>query len=425
MATDVVGTLGLVDRERARGGGEVRDVSEWAQVRALAADGVSQREIAARLGMNRRTVKRLSEAAQPPCYRREATGSMLDRLDAVLRKLIADHEDIRAPRVTEILREDYGYAGSVDLVRKRLAQLRPKAGRPAQKTGYRPGQVMQVDWAEMPTRPRVLGRERRVYALICTLPFSGASTAHFTFDMTIESFLQGHVRAFDWLGGVPRECVYDNLRAAVARRDRVGDGELVHWNPRFSQLRGHYAFHAHACTPATPREKGAVEGAVRHHKTGFWPARRFATLDELDEAYAGWRDKVALPRRHATGGHIVVERLAVEREALRALPPIAFDAAGRRSSRVPLDGYLKLGRCFYRAPEQLVHQRVDLRWERDQVWIEHQGQTVAGYARSYEHGIWQPAPRMRPEPPPVAQLVSITGPAMIPPALEDYAELCA
>jgi DNA invertase Pin-like site-specific DNA recombinase len=50
-------------------------VSEWAQVRALAADGVSQREIASRLGMNRRTVKRLAQAAEAPCYRREPVGT--------------------------------------------------------------------------------------------------------------------------------------------------------------------------------------------------------------------------------------------------------------------------------------------------------------------------------------------------------------
>ena len=403
----------------------MRSVSEWAEVRALVADGVSQREIATRLGMNRRTVGRLAGAVEPPRYRRVATGSMLDPLEPVLRKLVADFDDIKAPRVTELLREDYGYTGSVDLVRRRLAELRPRQERPAQKTGYRPGQVMQVDWAEMPTRPRVLGRERRVYALICTLPFSGASTAHFTFDMTLESFLQGHVRAFEWLGGVPRECVYDNLRAAVARREKQAGSDIVVWNGRFSQLRGHYAFHAHACTPETPREKGAVEGAVRHHKTGFWPARRFDSLGELDGVYARWRDGVALPRRHATGGHIVAERLAVEREVLRALPPVDFDAAGRRASRVSLDGYLKLGRCFYRAPEQLVHQRVELRWDRDRVWIEHQGQTVASYARSYEHGIWQPAARMRPEPPPIAELVPIAGPAVVPPELSDYAELCA
>ena len=399
----------------------MRSAMEWAQVRAMAADGVSQREIAARLGINRRTVKRLIDAPEPPRYERAPVGSMLDPLEPVIRRLVEEFEDIKAPRVTELLRDDYAYAGSVDLVRKRMAALRPPSVRPAQRTGYRPGQVAQFDWAEMPTRPVIAGRERRVYALICALPYSGASTAHFSFDMTIESFLEGHVRAFDWLGGVPRECVYDNLRAAVARRER----DLVTWNPRFLQLRGHYAFHATACTPETPREKGSVEGAVRYTKTGFWPARRFASLAELDQRYADWRERIALPRRHATGRHIVAERLGQEREALRALPPVGFDAAGHRSSRVPLDGYLKHSGSFYRAPERLVHQRVELRFDRDEVWIEHRGETVARYPRSYLAGSWAPAPVMRPEPPAPAPRVPLALPQIVPPALSDYAGLCA
>jgi len=60
-------------------------------------------------------------------------------------------------------------------VKRRLAALRPSPVRVAQRTGYRPGQVLQVDWAEMPTRPRIAGRERRVYALICALPYSGVA----------------------------------------------------------------------------------------------------------------------------------------------------------------------------------------------------------------------------------------------------------
>jgi hypothetical protein len=89
----------------------------------------------------------------------------------------------------------------------------------------------------------------------------------------------------------------------------------------------------------------------------------------LDEQYADWRERVCNRRRHATGGFWVNERLDVERHALRPLPPICFDSAGRRSTRVPLDGYLKLGGCFYRAPEPLIHQRVELRHDRDRVWI--------------------------------------------------------
>ena len=281
----------------------MRSALEWAQVRALAADGVSEREIARRLGMNRRTVARLARSEQPPRYGRAPLGSQLDPLELVLRRLLEEWPQIKAPRVTEILRCDYGYAGSVRLVQARLQRLRPSSVRPAQRTGYRPGQVLQLDWAELPTRPRLAGRERRVYALVASLPYSGAQTAFFSLDMTIESFLEGHVRAFEWLGGVPRECVYDNLRSVVARRE----SEQIVWNQRFLHLRGHYGFHATACTPATPREKGSVEAAVRYLKSGFWPARRFAELRELDEQYSDWRDGVCNRRLHASGRFLVAD----------------------------------------------------------------------------------------------------------------------
>ncbi len=328
---------------------------------------------------------------------------------------------MKAPRATELLREEYGYDGSIDLVKRRLRELRPSPVRPAQRTGYRPGQVLQLGWAEMPTRPRLAGRERRVYALIASLPYSGAQTAFFSLEMTLESFLEGHVRAFEWLGGVPRECVYDNLRSVVARRER----EQVVWNRRFLHLRGHYGFHASACTPATPREKGSVEAAVRYLKTGFWPARRFADLRELDDRYDDWRDQHCNVRVHASGRFPVAERLAEERQALRPLPPAGFDWSGHRSTRVPVDGYLRHGRCFYRAPERLVHERVELCFDRDQVWIVHRGQEIARYERSYEQGVWLPPPIIRPEPPAVPPPLVLPRLTVAPPELADYAELCA
>src|SRR5262249_17652611 len=181
-------TRGVADRVRAglearrigvveRGGQEVRSALEWAQVRALAADGVPEREIARRLRMNRRTVARLARSEEPPRYQRASAGSKLDRFEPVLRRLVEEWPQIKAPRATELLREEYGYDGSVDLVKRRLRELRPRVARPAQRTGYRPGQVLQLDWAEMPTRPVVAGAGRRVYALIASLPYSGAQTA--------------------------------------------------------------------------------------------------------------------------------------------------------------------------------------------------------------------------------------------------------
>ncbi|WP_147281357.1 transposase [Gaiella occulta] len=164
-------------------------------MQALVGDGVSEREIARRLGMNRRTVARLAASAEPPRYRRAAAGSKLDPFEPVLRRLLAEWPQIKAPRATELLRDEYGYDGSVDLVKRRLRALRPRPVRPAQRTGYRPGQVLQLDWAEMPTRLVIDGQERRVYALVASLPYSGAQSASFSFEMTVEAFLEGHVHA--------------------------------------------------------------------------------------------------------------------------------------------------------------------------------------------------------------------------------------
>ena len=189
-------------------------------------------------------------------------------------------------------------------------------------------------------------------------------------------------------------------------------------------LRGHYGFHASPCTPATPREKGSVEAAVRYLKSG-WPARRIAGMRELDDRYEHWRDRICNRRTHASGRFPVEKRLAEERQALRPLPPLRFDWSGYRSSRVPIDGYLRHGRCFYRSPERLVHERVELRFDRDQVWIVHRGQEVARYPRSYEQGLWLPPPITRLDPPTVQPSVVLPQLTVAPPELADYAELCA
>jgi transposase len=97
--------------------------SKWAAARKLSAEGYSQREIARRLGINRRTAARLIAAEEPPRYRREPQGSMLDPLEPAMRTVLSDRPGIDAPSMTEILRE-HGYRGSVDLVRRRLRRLR-------------------------------------------------------------------------------------------------------------------------------------------------------------------------------------------------------------------------------------------------------------------------------------------------------------
>jgi len=152
----------------------VRSALEWAQVRALVADGVSEREIARRLGINRRTVARLARSEEPPRYRRGPTGSQLDPLEPVLRRLLEEWPQIKAPRVAELLRSDFGFAGSERLVRERLRRLRPSRTRPAQRTGYRRARCCSSTGARCRLVPSSAGRSAGVYALVVSLPYSGA-----------------------------------------------------------------------------------------------------------------------------------------------------------------------------------------------------------------------------------------------------------
>jgi hypothetical protein len=118
----------------------------------MAAGGVSQREIARPGGIYRRTVGRMLASVGPPHYRRTPPGLKLDPFDLVLRWVLEEWPGIKALRMTEGLL-DYGCEGSVDVVKRRLRELRPPTERPGQRTGYRPGQVLQFEWAELPTRP--------------------------------------------------------------------------------------------------------------------------------------------------------------------------------------------------------------------------------------------------------------------------------
>ena len=304
-------------------------------------------------------------------------------------------------------------------------ELRPRPVRPAQRTGYRPGQVLQVDWAEMPTRPRIAGRERRVYALVCTLPFSGA----------LDGALQlRHDRSSRfWRATSGRSTGWAAFRASAstttcARRSRAATATQITWNPRFVQLRGHYAFHAHGLHAGDAAREGLGRGrgplpqdrvlagaAVRRR----WPSST--------SVYADWRDRVALPRRHATG------RLRRRRAARARARAAAAAAAGRASTR-PGAGRRgcrwtatsSTAGSFYRAPGGAGSsaRRAALR---PRPGLDRAPRPDASpLPAQLRAGHWQPPPRMRPEPPPVARADPDRRPARSSRrSSADYAELCA
>src|ERR1044071_3950568 len=92
-----------------------------------------------------------------------------------------------------------------------------------------------------------------------TLPYSDAIfCCTFPRECT-EAFLEGHVRALAFFGGVPRRISYDNSKIAVARIVGTRDRKLT------AVSRGRKAPHlsrALCCRVRRPNEKGQVEAVV-------------------------------------------------------------------------------------------------------------------------------------------------------------------
>ena len=249
--------------------------------------------IAAQLGLHRETVRAAVERDSPSVPPSVWRPSIIDPYLPFIRDTLTQYPRLRATRIHEMVRQR-GYAGSVFPVRKLVQRLRPETSRVVyRRVVTLPGESAQVDWGSF-GKVRIGAGTRTVSGFVMVLGYSRALAALFTLDQTLESFLRGHVHAFDALGGVARNLVYDNLRSAVLDRR----GAAIQFHPRLLELAGHYHFAPRPCTPGRPQEKGKIERKIQFLRHAYFAARPFRDLDDINAQFRRWRDEVAHRRPH-------------------------------------------------------------------------------------------------------------------------------
>ena len=352
----------------------------WAEVRRLhRVEGVSQRAIARRLGIDRETVATALRREGPPTYRRPPRGSKVDPFKDKIAAVLAAYPELSAVRVYDKVAAE-GYAGGLSTLRAHLRAVRP---RPVayQRTEYVPGEVGQVDWLELPVRvPDPFGEPRRVYALLLTLGYSRLLTASFSFGMALPDLLRCLGEALAFVGGVPKTMVFDNPKTIVLGRR----GRDVQWNPGFLAFADRYGFRPHACTPgpAGAHEKGLVERPVRYLKGNFCAGRAFVDLADVAAQFALWRDSTANVRLHSVLRERPADRFARERGLLRRLPVEPHAGVEVRFGRVTRQGLVRVETSDYSVPAVLAGQHVEVHLGADRVRLLSGGRVVADHARS-------------------------------------------
>ena len=312
-----------------------------------------------------------------------AKKSALDPFAGFIQQKLEEYPTVKASTIWRMLK-DRGYVGSQQTVRERVAHIR--GSRP--KKAYLPitvfpGDEAQVDWAHFGTM-QVGKAQRKLSCFIMVLSHSRALYAQFFFDQTLDNFLAGHVAAFKYLGGVPRQIRYDNLKAAVAERH----GQAIRYNPQLLELAGYYAFKPSACNPYSGHEKGRVERNVRYIRESFFIGRQFTTIDKINLALEQWLTTIAFQRPWPDDRQRLVHEIwDEERPKLIALPERPFPIRHERPVRSGKVPFIRFDKNDYSIPYQFVGQPLSLSTDQNEVTISRcGGEIVARHQRSYSGG---------------------------------------
>lgn len=335
--------------------------------------------IATQLGLHADTVRRAlatDRFARPAVVRPR----LCDPYRAFLQATLQQYPRLRATRLFEMAKAR-GYPGSVVQLRRVVRTLRPVPAAEAYlRLNLLPGEQGQADWGSFGTV--TIGRAtRRLSAFVLVLSWSRALHAVFTLDQTLESFLRGHVEAFQALGGVPRVLLLDNLKSAVLERR----GDAIRFHPRLLDLCGHYHCVPRPCAVGAAHEKGRVERAIRYLRDAFFAARTFRDVDDLNHQFVHWRDTVAHARRvPGDATRTVAEALAEERRRLLPLPAHPFPTACVRVVTSGKTPYIRFDRNWYSIPHTLVRVPLTLVADAETVRLCHETEEVAEHLRSYD-----------------------------------------
>ena len=310
-----------------------------------------------------------------PRLRARLTDPYLD----FLRQTLQQYPRLRATRLFQMIRLR-GYAGSVNQLRRVVAELRPPQREAFLRLRTFPGEQAQADWAHF--GEVTLGRaRRRLSGFVLTLSYSRALWVEFFLDQSLENFLLGHVHAFQDWGGAPRNLETDNLRSVVLERR----GDAIHFHPRFLELSAHYHFAARPCAPARGNEKGRVERAIQYVRHSFFAARPFTTLTDFNRQALDWRNQVAHQRTWpGDDSRTVAQVFAEEKPHLLPLPAHPFSCDLTRTVYADKTLCVRFDLHDYSVPPRALGRALTLVASPVRVRLLDGSTEIASHPRSYD-----------------------------------------
>ena len=312
------------------------------------------------------------------------------------------HAELRRPGVTlQLLWEEYrreqpdGYAYTqfCEYYKRFRCQLEPSL-----RQKYKAGEKLFVDWAgqTIPLHDPVNGQSRAAHLFVAVLGASNYTYAEAFENHQLPSWIEAHIHAWEFFGGVSTITVPDNEKTGVTHACRY-EPEL---NRTYQDAAAHYGTVIIPARAGEPRDKSKVENGVliaERRILAVLRDRRFFSLGELNAAIrTALQELNERPFQKMPGcRRTLFEQL--DRPALRPLPADRHELAHWQKAKVNIDYHVQADWHLYSVPHRLIHQAVEVRLSLRTVEIFHEGRRVALHPRSHHHGSATTDPAHRPK----------------------------
>lgn len=343
-------------------------------------DKKSIRKIAELVGVDRKTVKRVIDRKRVILDRQAGSrGSLLDPFRDQIKELLLRDPTMASTTMLHRLRES-GYMGGLSILKTFVRDLKMKSHKVREaflRLEFAPGECAQVDWGEFgdPFKDGV-----KIHCFVMVMCYSRMMYLEFTRSERFEDFIRCHENAFNFFGGIPKECWYDNLATAVTERY----GGVVKFNPRFFSYMGHHSIAPHACNPARGNEKGRVENGIKFIRSHFWSGRTFKDFNNLCLQSILWRDQYLNLREHRVTKRVVKKLFeAEEKLVLGSINTLKFETDEVLTKVISPDFHFVFETNRYSVPWTLVGMAVTIRINEKSIKIYYLEKYVAGHERSY------------------------------------------
>lgn len=339
-----------------------------------------QTTIARELGIHRDAVRRvLQNNPETSCLPRMR---LIDPYVPFLMEKLKEYPELTGSRLYQMVVER-GFSGGADHFRTVLRELRPEKKYEAfTKITVLEGEQAQVDWASF-GKLKVGNAERKLNAFIMVLSWSRQIFLKYFLNQEIGSFLQGHVDAFTFYQGIPREILHDNLKSAVIERFE----NLIKFNDNYLNFAAHYRFLPKACNSGRGNEKGRVERAVRYVRGNFFAGREFKNLQDLNEQALEWCQGISGERRCPSELLLSVkEAFEREKSKLLKLPGDSYPVYTRDVVKVGKTHYVKFDANEYSVPGDFVRKQLTVQATVEWVEFLFKSKVVAMHKRLWGKG---------------------------------------